>query len=208
MDTEMKPHATLNRLRNAVLALCTSLLAGCASQNLPPIATVPQVDLKRFMGDWYVIACIPTAIETEAYNAVESYRLQKDGAIDTVFTFRKGGFDGPAKRYNPKGFVTEGSGNALWGMQFIWPIKAEYRIAYLDQGYTQTVIARNARDYVWIMARTPQIADSEYRQLVQFVAELGYDTGKLRKVPQQAQGTSTASGKGTASTTEAGDAER
>lgn len=204
----MKPHTPLSRLRNAILALCTSLLASCASQNPPPIATVAQVDLKRFMGDWYVIACIPTAIETEAYNAVESYSLQKDGTIDTVFTFRKGGFDGPAKRYNPKGFVMDDSGNALWGMQFIWPIKAEYRIAYLDQDYTQTVIARNARDYVWIMARTPQIPDSEYQQLVKFVAELGYNTGKLRKVPQQAQETISGAGNRSTSAVEAGDADR
>ena len=202
----MQPNTPLKRWRNMMLAACTSLLAGCASHHLPTIATVPQVDLKRFMGDWYVIACIPTAIETEAYNAVESYGLQKDGTIDTVFTFRKGGFDGPAKRYNPKGFVTEGSGNALWGMQFIWPIKAEYRIAYLDQDYTQTVIARNARDYVWIMARTPQIAEREYQQLVKFVADLGYDTGKLRKVPQQPDAAGTANGK--ASAVEAGDAKR
>lgn len=202
----MQPNTPLKRWRNMMLAACTSLLAGCASHHLPTIATVPQVDLKRFMGDWYVIACIPTAIETEAYNAVESYSLQTDGTIDTVFTFRKGGFDGPAKRYNPKGFVTEGSGNALWGMQFIWPIKAEYRIAYLDQDYTQTVIARNARDYVWIMARTPQIAEREYQQLVKFVADLGYDTGKLRKVPQQPDAAGTANGK--ASAVEAGDAKR
>lgn len=180
----MQPNTPLKRWRNMMLAACTSLLAGCASHHLPTIATVPQVDLKRFMGDWYVIACIPTAIETEAYNAVESYSLQKDGTIDTVFTFRKGGFDGPAKRYNPKGFVTEGSGNALWGMQFIWPIKAEYRIAYLDEAYEKTVIARNARDYVWIMARKPQLSQSEYLELETFVAELGYDVTKIRKVPQ------------------------
>lgn len=169
----------------ALMALCAGLLAGCASSSMPSIATVPQVDLQRFMGDWYVIAAIPTMIETKAYNAVESYRLASDGTIDTTFTFRKGGFDGPLKTYNPRGFVVENSGNALWGMQFIWPIKAEYRIAYLNQDYTRTVIARNARDYVWIMARTPVIDDAEYEALKKFVGELGYDLSKLRKVPQQ-----------------------
>lgn len=180
----MKPNSPFKRLYHFVLAGCASLLAGCATQSMPPITTVPQVDLQRFMGDWYVIACIPTAIETEAFNAVESYSLQKDGTIDTVFTFRKGSFDGPAKRYNPKGFVKEGTGNALWGMQFIWPIKAEYRIAYLDEAYEKTVIARNARDYVWIMARRPKLSQSEYLELETFVGELGYDVTKIRKVPQ------------------------
>lgn len=169
----------------ALVALSAGLLEGCASSSMPTIATVPQVDLQRFMGKWYVIAAIPSAIENEAYNAVESYRLETDGSIDTTFTFHKGGFDGPVKTYHPHGFVVDNSGNALWGMQFIWPIKAEYRIAYLNQDYSHTVIARNARDYVWIMARTPTVSDKDYQELTAFVGTLGYDLAQLRKVPQQ-----------------------
>jgi apolipoprotein D and lipocalin family protein len=175
----------MKKLLNSTLISLCALLGGCASHGLPPVATVPQVDLPRFMGDWYVIACIPTAIETQAYNAIESYRLDEDGTIDTTFTFRKGGFDGPKKEYNPRGFVVENSGNALWGMQFILPIKADFRIAWLAPDYSSTVIARNARDYVWIMARTPTISDEHYKELTTFVESLGYDLKKLRKVPQQ-----------------------
>jgi apolipoprotein D and lipocalin family protein len=171
-------------LKSTLISLC-ALLGGCASHGLPPVATVSQVDLPRFMGDWYVIACIPTAIETQAFNAVESYRLDEDGTIATTFTFRKGAFDGPEKEYNPRGFVVENSGNAIWGMQFIWPIKADFRIAWLAPDYSSTVIARNARDYVWIMARTPSISDEHYKELTTFVESLGYDLKKLRKVPQQ-----------------------
>jgi apolipoprotein D and lipocalin family protein len=137
------------------------------------------------MGAWYVIACIPTMIETEAYNAVESYQLAKDGSINTTFTFRKGGFDGPEKRYNPTGYVVDNTNNAVWGMQFIWPFKAEYIIAYLDKDYSTTIIARNAKDYVWIMARTPVVSDSQYLELTKEVTSLGYDVNKLYKVPQQ-----------------------
>jgi apolipoprotein D and lipocalin family protein len=138
------------------------------------------------MGNWYVIACIPTIIETDAYNAIESYELKQDGSINTTFIFREGGFNGPKKHYNPKGFVIESTGNAVWGMQFIWPFKSEYIIAYLDKNYTRTIIARNARDYVWIMARTPFINDSQYQELIKSVADLGYDVTKLRKMPQSA----------------------
>ena len=148
------------------------------------ISLVKQVDLPKFMGDWYVIAAIPTSIEKEAYNAIENYALDKDGNIATTFTFNKGAFDGKAKKYEPKGFVRPNSGNALWGMQFIWPIKAEYRIVYLDENYQRTIIARNARDYVWIMARTPQISDAQYQEMTDLIAGYGYDMTKLRKVPQ------------------------
>ncbi|NNF96745.1 MAG: hypothetical protein HKM94_07465, partial [Halobacteria archaeon] len=138
-----------------------------------------------FMGDWYVIANIPTFIETEAHNAVESYRLNSDGTVATTFTFHAGGFNGEKKVYRPKGFITDTKTNATWGMQFIWPFKADYRVVYLDENYSQTIIGRSKRDYVWIMARSPEIPDADYQHLVRFIANLGYDTSRLRKVPQQ-----------------------
>ena len=173
-------------MRRSLLAL-TVLAAGAFFACAPtkPLATVPFVDLDRFMGDWYVIANIPTRFEVGAHNAIESYRVDQDGSIATTFTYRDGAFDGPGKVMRPRGFVREGTGNAVWGMQFVWPIKAEYLIAYVDPEYTQTIIARSALDYVWIMARKPVLSEADYARLVQMVADLGYDMSKLQKVPQR-----------------------
>jgi apolipoprotein D and lipocalin family protein len=171
----------LGRLSAAFAGL---LLAACASDG-PGLETVEYVDLERFMGDWYVIASIPTFLEDEAYNAVESYALNDDGTVATTFTFCNGAFDGKYKRHEPKGFVRDTRSNAVWGMQFIWPIKADYRIVWLTPDYSQTIIARNKLDYVWIMARSPRIPDADYQRMVEFIRDIGYDVSKLRKVPQQ-----------------------
>lgn len=171
-------------MKQTLLTIALLIMTGC-SASLPPLKTVDNVDIKRFMGPWYVIACIPTFIETEAYNAVETYSLNPDGTIDTVFTFRKGGFDGPLKRYNPRGFIVDTVNNSTWGMRFIWPIKAEYLITHLNKEYTQTVIGRTKRDYVWIMARTPQIPEGDSQRLVKELENQGYDVSKLRTVPQR-----------------------
>jgi apolipoprotein D and lipocalin family protein len=169
----------------AIAILCSALfLWSC--QAMKPIHTVESVDLQRFMGDWYVIASIPTLIETEAYNALESYQLAEDGTIETTFRFNKGGFDGPEKTYKPRGFIEDRTSNAVWGMQFVWPFKAEYRIIYLSNDYERTIIGRTKRDYVWIMARSPSIPEEDYKRLVVFIAEQGYDSGKLRRVPHAA----------------------
>jgi apolipoprotein D and lipocalin family protein len=159
------------------------LLTACGA-TLPPLKTVDHVDIKRFMGDWFVIACIPTSFETEVYNAIESYRLDANGTIATTFTFHKGAFDGPLKTYKPRGFIVDTTTNATWGMQFIWPVKAEYLITHLADDYSQTVISRNKRDYVWIMARTPEIPEEDYSRIVEMLAAQGYDTSKLIKIPQ------------------------
>lgn len=157
------------------------LVMGC--QTMKPIHTVKSVDLKRFMGDWYVIASIPTFIEKDAYNAVESYRLDEDGTVETTFSFNKGSLDGPIKEYTPRGFIKDKKSNAVWGMQFVWPFKAEYRIIYLAEDYSQTVIGRSKRDYVWIMAREPSIPDEDYEKILKFLRDQDYKLDDLRKVP-------------------------
>jgi apolipoprotein D and lipocalin family protein len=172
-------------LRTTFLTLSGSLLVAGCQAGLPPVKTVDYVDLERFMGDWYVIANIPTFIERGAHNAVESYRLDDDGTIATTFTFRKDAFDGPLKRYTPRGHVFDTSSNAVWGMQFVWPFKGDYRIIHLTDDYSVTVIGRNKRDYVWLMAREPQLEKERYEEAVRVIAAAGYDTSKLQRVPQQ-----------------------
>jgi apolipoprotein D and lipocalin family protein len=73
----------------------------------------------------------------------------------------------------------------VWDTQFFWPLRAEDRIIYLAGDYSQTIIGRTKRDYLWIMARTPSIAASDYDRLLAFVAEQGYDPARVRKVPQE-----------------------
>jgi apolipoprotein D and lipocalin family protein len=170
--------------RGVGLGLLMSIAAWLTACSQAPLPTVPQVDLERFMGPWYVLGSIPTFIERGAHNAVETYELDADGTIATTFSFRRGGFDGERVEYRPRGFVCDAS-NAVWGMQFVWPVKAEYRIVHLSADYTQTVIGRSKRDYVWIMARTPAISQDDYDRLVSLVGNLGYDTAELEPVPQR-----------------------
>ncbi len=172
--------------RSALCALFAGLAnIGCAAVAGPPIRTVAHVDLARFMGDWYVIANIPTWIEKGAHNAVESYRLDSDGTVATTFTFRSGSFEGEQKRYTPRGFVLDRESNAVWGMQFVWPFEGDFRIVDLDADYTRTVIGREKRDYVWIMARTPTISEAEYDRILRMLAAEGYDVSRIERVPQR-----------------------
>jgi apolipoprotein D and lipocalin family protein len=146
---------------------------------------VERVDLDRFMGDWYVIASIPTPFEKDIYNAVERYDRLGPKKIQTTFAYRKGGFDGEKAEMTPVGYVLEEDSNALWGMQFIWPFKADFRIVHLDPDHRTTIIGRQKRDYVWVMAREPEIPAQEYWELVQRVQSLGYDISGLSRVPQR-----------------------
>jgi len=175
-------------VKPTLLLLAGLALAACQSAPQRPLPLATAVDLDRFMGDWYVIAATPTFIDKEAFDAIESYRRDADGSIATTYTFHDGAFDGPMRRYTPRGFVEAGSGNAVWGMRFVWPFRADYRIAWLAPDYSRVVIAREARDYAWIMARKPRISEAQVEELYGFLRDNGYDTGKLRRFPQRDAG--------------------
>ena len=179
-------------MKKLLLAVFISLgLIGCASNLIlndnksKSMPVVDYVDLDRFMGDWYVIATIPTFLERDAYNPIETYQLNSDGTIATTFTFNKGSLNGPTKIYRPRGFIKDRVTNAIWDMQFVWPIKADYRIVYLDDDYQQTIIGRNSRDFVWVMARTPRISEQDYLKLVTIVGSLGYNLNDLQKATHE-----------------------
>ena len=154
------------------------VLGGCASHTEKPMQAVEQVDIPRFMGDWYVIATIPTYFERNALNPLENYQLNPDGSVATTFTFNKGSSDGPEKTMRMTGFVSEDPG--VWQMQWKWPVKADYRIAHVDSDYRVCIVGRNKRDYLWIMARTPGVSQDVLEELIGLSVDLGYDRERIQ----------------------------
>lgn len=178
----VQPSLRSRTLRGFALGIC-AVLCACAA-TLPELPRAPAVDISRFMGDWYVIAHIPTFPERNAFNAIESYELRPDGRIGTTFRYRDSSFDAPVKTMHPIGTVTPQTSNAVWDMQFIWPIQAEYVVADISPDYQTTIIARSKRDYVWLMSRTPNLSPQQYDEALNKIQSLGYDITKIRKVPQ------------------------
>lgn len=176
----MKP-AGLFACACAALALiaCRNARTG---QPIPPVS---HVDLARYMGRWYVLAAIPTHFERDDFNPVETYRLEPNRQICTRFRFRQGGFQGPLKTLHSTATVVPSTGNAAWKVHLLWVLREQYIVAWLAPDYTRVIVARDARDYVWLMARAPQVSLPEYRDMLARTQAMGYDVAKIRKSPQQ-----------------------
>lgn len=153
------------------------------TESHPPLPSVPKVDLDRFMGDWYVIANIPTFVEKGAIDAIEHYERKPDGSIFIRFTYEKEG-SSERKQLTATGFVVPDGTGANWRVQFIWPIKMPYQVIALADDYSHCVVGVPNREYLWIMARTPKMQDSAYNELVTLVTSLGFDPGLIQRVPQ------------------------
>lgn len=178
-------------MRIPLLALlCSVLLSGCVTfspRDVSSVPLAPSVDLPRYMGDWYVIAHISTGMDRGSHDAVETYSLNPDGTVATVYTNRIGSFEGKPRRLTPTMRVIEDSGNALWAVRFAWwwPFLYEYRVAHLEPDYSATIIARSDQDYLWIMSRTPTMPEAQLARYTKLAASWGYDVSKLERVPQR-----------------------
>jgi apolipoprotein D and lipocalin family protein len=182
----------MHALRRVLLLLLVLPAGACTSGGPPPLRGIDRpVELERFMGDWHVIGYIPIHVpplfsEKDAWNGVESYTLAQDGTIETTYTFRRGGFDGPEKRYTPRARVANPPLNSEWKMKFFWYLPAgDFLILHLDEDYRTTIIGVPDRRYVWIMARDPALPEAEYLALVGRAAAMGFDLDDLKRVPQR-----------------------
>ena len=168
-----------------VLLFAVLCFTGCQSVPSAPVPLAENVDLERFAGDWYVIGGSLTPFETGAQDAVERYVFRAPDVMETTFEFTASA-TGARKRYTPTGFVEPGTGNAVWGMQFLWPLRADYRILRLADDYSFTIVGRQARDYVWIMARSPEFSELRWEETIAWLAEIGYEPSTITRIPQSA----------------------
>ena len=171
---------SLNVSAKCALFILLPLLHGCQGAGaMDPITTVEKLNIERFMGDWYVLADIATPFDKDAYAPTEHYVLKSDGMVETTYRYQKGNATGDFKSRT----MTARPNSELpsiWGMRLIWPFEADYRIVHIHPDYETTIVARNKRDFVWLMARTPTIDQSAFDTLLEKVQSLGYAISDLR----------------------------
>ena len=161
-------------------------LGGCMSKAVNESAivpVVPRVELQRYMGPWFIVGAIGLGLEKGAHNAVETYTLNPDGTIATVFQYRKDAFDGELETKVTRAWVVDDD-NAQWKVRTFWPLKQQYLIAHLEPDYSAAIVARERRDYVWILSRDPRIDEGRYQAYLRRIEAMGYDMSKFSRYPQ------------------------
>ena len=192
-DTSAAPRDS-DRLRSPgpglAFLLAVGLISGaCATtgsdgaRTAGELEVVPEVDLDRFMGDWYVVGLIPNRIEKDPYLSVESYAMRDDGKIDITYFFRQGGFDGEEKTLHMVARPRDGSG-ARWSVRPFWPLSLAYLVIDLADDYRYTVIGHPSRNYAWIMAREKTLGDRDWQGILGRLEAQGFDPERIRRVPQ------------------------
>lgn len=171
------------------LVVAALLVAGCASttekRGLPPLQTVPNVDLQRYLGTWYEIASYPQRFQKGCTGTTAHYALKEDGTIAVTNRCRKGSLDGEEEVANGRARVTDKATNAKLEVSFFGPFWGEYWILELAEDYSHAVVGHPSRDYLWILSRTPVMEQATYDGLLERLKEEHkYDLQRLNKTVQ------------------------
>ena len=165
------------------LGLAIALLA-CRSP-LPPLEVVDQVDLDRYLGQWYEIASFPQRFQRGCVASTAHYARRDDGRIRVENACRDGSFDAEWRRAEGVAWVTDpDESNAKLKVQFFWPFRGDYWIIELDPDYRYAVVGHPSRDYLWILSRTRAMDRRVYEELLARIAAHGFDPDRLSLTPQ------------------------
>lgn len=154
-------------------------LSAASSFAAAPLASVPSVDLQRYLGVWHELARYDNWFQDEAcVNVTAEYGIDEDGDVSVLNTCRDaaGAVTETAEGYAR---VVEGSGNAQLRVSFFWPFFGDYWVVALADDYTWVIVSEPGRDYLWILTRSAATSDADRDSLVAKAVELGFDRNRL-----------------------------
>lgn len=168
------------RLASAMLVLSMAVFTGCRSTRRPvDLAPIDNVDLTRYLGQWYEIARFDHWFERGMTHTKATYAMRDDGDIQVVNTGLK---DNRIKTSTGKAKRTDQQG--LLRVSFFWPFYGDYRILWLDDDYQYALVGGDSSEYLWILSRTTAVNPTVKRMILTEAKRRGYDTDKLIWVEQ------------------------
>jgi len=161
-----------------LLLLLSTLVSGCTG--IPDgVEPVRPFDIQRYKGEWFEIMRLDHSFERGLTNVTATYTLRNDGSVAVL----NKGFDRKSCRWK------EADGRAVFqgtpdtaslSVTFFWPFAGGYHVAALDQqDYSWALIAGPSKDYLWILARQPDLSADIRNSLVDKARSMGFPVDEL-----------------------------
>tara|TARA_B100000497_G_scaffold95655_1_gene107324 strand:- start:873 stop:1367 length:495 start_codon:yes stop_codon:yes gene_type:complete len=157
--------------------LCIVLLVSCTGlpDNVEPVS---QFNTEQYLGTWYEIARLDHSFERNLERVTATYGLNEDGSISVLnkgFNTEKGEWrqaEGVAK---PMG----SSDIAHLKVSFFGPFYGTYAVFELADDYSHAFVSGYNTDYLWLLAREPDVSAEVRQRFINESQALGFDTSKL-----------------------------
>jgi len=154
------------------------LLAGCTGRP-DGIEPVRGFDINRYAGTWYEVMRLDHSFERGLSNVKATYTLQDDGEVGVV----NRGFNRKDCEWDEAEGSAEFQGSsdvASLSVTFQWPFAGGYHVFELDKaGYGYALVSGPNRDFLWLLARQPDLAEDIRSRLVDIARENGFPVEEL-----------------------------
>lgn len=140
------------------------------------IKIICDLDLQRYLGNWYEIGRLPLRSEEGMDNVTAVYNLKKNGEIEVVNSGYK---KGKKKGIRGTAWVADDRCKGALMVRFFWPFKSEYNVIKLDENYRYAVVMGDTKDNLWILNRSPHMESKLYGEIIDFLDDKGFDIKKI-----------------------------
>lgn len=148
--------------------------------------TVPQLDLKRYAGQWFEIARFPNRFQDQCVSdVIAEYLLRDDGRVTVVNRCRKKDgimtrAEGVARLVDPKRSPSQLKVRfAPAFLSFIPQVWGDYWVFGLAADYRYAVVGSPDLDYLWILSRTAEMRADDYAEARAIAEKNGFDIKRL-----------------------------
>ncbi|EKO3499038.1 lipocalin family protein [Vibrio fluvialis] len=160
-----------------VFVLLAMLLGGCTGTP-EKVTPVGSFELNRYLGTWYEIARLDHSFERGLNQISATYSLNDDGSVKVI----NRGWNEEAQQWQEaegKAKFVESPDIAHLKVSFFGPFYGSYVVFDLKDDYSLALVSGYNTDYLWLLSRTPTIADSELQAVIKKAQAAGFDTSKL-----------------------------
>lgn len=167
----------------ALILVSCLLLSGCLGmpQGVRP---VQGFEVNRYLGKWYEIARLDHSFERGLQQVTAEYSLRPDGGIRVVNRGYSAA-DGEWKEAVGKAYFVADPTEGYLKVSFFGPFYGSYVLFDLDQAnYRYAFVSGPDLSYLWLLARTPTVAETVVADFVEKSNALGFDTRNLILVDQ------------------------
>ena len=166
-----------------ILLLCMlGLLVGCTGMPAG-VTPVKNFDAQRYLGTWYEIARLDHSFEQGLEQVSAEYQRRGDGGIRVINL----GIDeksGEKKEAQGKAYFVSDEQEAHLKVSFFGPFYSSYVVFELGDEYEYAFVSGYSHDYLWLLAREPQVGPQLKAQFVARAQALGFATAELIWVKQ------------------------
>ena len=157
--------------------LCIVLLASCTGlpDNVEPVS---QFDTEQYLGTWYEIARLDHSFERNIERVTATYGLNEDGSISVL----NKGFNTEKDEWRQAEGVAKPMGSsdiAHLKVSFFGPFYGTYAVFELADDYSHAFVSGYNTDYLWLLAREPDVSTEVRQRFINESQALGFDTSKL-----------------------------